>query len=188
MTIDKVDIGVSQGNGIWDISFEEGDIKPTCGLDTAVYLSLLTDSRATDSQVYDPKLRRGWLGNVATPVVGRDLGGKLWLLEQSRLDQDALNNAVDYANKSLSWLVEDNVCVKILVSGKIVPRSGIELDVQITSSDGVTSNIYVQLWHNTINGCPPVAEEVLKSLDSSWILATGYWNDGYWDDNALWID
>lgn len=145
-----VDIALIQDNyGHFDISIENGDIKGTFGLDTALYVSLFTDARATDQQLSIPENRRGWLGNLASPVEGRQLGGYLWLVEQRRLNQNTLNEIVDSARKSLQWMVEDGLCNSVNVSGVIVPTLGIQLNIIITSKEGVTETHYVKLWELT---------------------------------------
>lgn len=145
----KKEIALTFENGVFDIAIENGDLKNEDGFDTAIWVSLFTDARASESQVLVPENRRGWLGNLVSEVEERQLGGFLWLSEQRRLTQETLNEVIDYARKCLNWFVEDNVAQKIEVTGSIVPRSGIELEITITASDGKTVNHYVPLWEVT---------------------------------------
>ena len=46
-----IDIKFKQIAGDWDIDFLNGDIEMTNGLDTALYLSVLAEKRASLSQV-----------------------------------------------------------------------------------------------------------------------------------------
>lgn len=147
----KTDIQLIQDEqGRFDIAIEDGDIKSVDGLETALYVSLFTDARATEKQVFVPEYRRGWIGNLASLVDGRQLGSLLWLIDQRRLTQTTLNEVVDYARKSVQWLVEDGLCIRTAVSGSIVPGQGIRLNVEITSQEGVTESRYVDLWRKTV--------------------------------------
>lgn len=144
------DIAVIQDDkGRFDVAIENGDLKAVDGLDTALYVSLLTDARANDQQIPVPEYRRGWIGNIASPVEGRQLGSLMWLVDQRRLTQTTLNEVVDYARKSLQWMLEDDVCVNVEVTGSIVPTQGIRLNITMTSKEGITESRYVDLWKQT---------------------------------------
>lgn len=147
----KRDIKLKIENGAFDVVIENGDFATESGFDSVLWVSLFTDARATDSQVIVPQNRRGWLGNLASEIPERQLGGYLWLVEQRRLTQDTLNEVIDYARKSLEHLVDDGMALKIDVEGAIVPLRGIELSIKITSKDGVTSDHYIQMWRLTGN-------------------------------------
>ena len=145
------DIKVEQdGSGRFDFVIgSTGDFEAEDGLDSALYVSLLTDARADASQVIDAGRRRGWLGNTVNPVDGRQLGGLLWLVEQGRLNTDTLNAAVSFARSSLDWMVEDGLAKNVTVTGEIVPRSGIALTITVTTPDGSTETRYIKLWEVT---------------------------------------
>ena len=49
----------------------------------------------------------------------------------------------------LNWFVEDGIANSVVVSGEIVPRSGIRLTVVFTAQSGKVSNHYFNLWENT---------------------------------------
>lgn len=145
-----IDIFLEQDeNGAFDFSIENGDIQRTDGLETAIWVSLFTDARATEAQVLIPEYRRGWPGNALSSVPGRQLGGYLWLVDQRRLTQSTLNDAIDYARGALDWFLVDNIARSVIVDGEIVPRSGIQLSITITSYLGVTKTYYVNLWEVT---------------------------------------
>lgn len=124
-----VDIALfSQVNGTLDISIDEyGDLAKTNDIDTAIYMSLLTDKRADSSEISLPQLRRGWWGNTLN-AVPYEIGSKLWLLEQSRRIQDTLNKAQQHITDSLNWLITDNLVKKINVDVYFV-EEGIEAKV-----------------------------------------------------------
>lgn len=147
----KKEIKLEVENGSFDAVIEDGDFANEPGFDTSIWVSLFTDARADESQVVKAENRRGWLGNIVSEVEDRELGGLLWLIEQRRLNQDTLNEVLDYCRKSLSWIVEDNVALKIEVDGNIVPKRGMEVYITITSKSGVTSDHYIPLWEVTGN-------------------------------------
>lgn len=143
------EIKLEMENGAFEIVIENGDFANEPGFDTNIWVSLFSDSRADVSQVIIPEYRRGWLGNIVTDVPERQLGSFLWLVEQRRLNQDSLNEVIDYIRKALQWIVDDGVALKIEVDGDIVPRTGIAASILITSKDGVTSDHYIELWRLT---------------------------------------
>lgn len=136
-------------DGTFDFQIENGDLKSAEGFDTSIFLSLLTDARAEPDLIAVPESRRGWLGDVNSPVENRKLGSLLWTLEQRRLTQENVNNAVDYARLAEEWFVEDGLLLNIDVTGSIVAGSGILLLIESTSKSGETSNHYVPLWEAT---------------------------------------
>lgn len=147
----KREIKLEMSNGAFDVVIENGDFANEDGLDTNIWVSLFSDARADISQVAAPENRRGWLGNLVSEVTGRQLGGYLWLAEQRRLNQNTLNEILDYIRKSLEWIITDGIALKIDVTGAIVPRTGIVANAKITTADGVTSDHYIELWRVTGN-------------------------------------
>jgi len=145
------DIKVAQQeNGFFDFEISDGDFSGVDDFTSAIYASLFSDARASETDVAEPYLRRGWIGDTASPVDGRNLGGLLWLVEQRRLTQSTLNETVDYARQSLNWFLEDGIATNVEVSGEI-SSLGIALSISITSQSGITQNEYVPLWRNTID-------------------------------------
>jgi phage gp46-like protein len=145
-----IDVKFTQDSyGRFDFEIENGDLKSEDGYDTSIWISLLTDARANASQIPIPEHRRGWLGNLVSIVPDRQLGGYLWLVDQRRMVQKTLNEAIDYAKKSLQWMIDDNICTDIVVTGKFVPKFGIELDVDISSDRGIIVSKNIKLWELT---------------------------------------
>jgi len=146
-----LDIALSNTSKGYDISLENGDIKAVNSFETAIYVSLFSDARADSNEVFLPQARRGWIGDLNTPIEGLQYGSKLWLIMQERLTQNVLNKAVNYARLSLQWLIDQGQCEFVDVSGEIIPSQGIKLNITITTLLGVTESHYVDLWKNTIN-------------------------------------
>jgi phage gp46-like protein len=135
--------------GQFDLSIENGNLAKVSGFDTALTVSLFTDARANEAQVYLPENRRGWVGNTVNEVQGRQLGGLLWLIDQRKLTQDTLNKSIDYAKKSLNWIIEDGIADNITVTGEIIPQRGIQLKINIHIDKGTTETHFVRLWEVT---------------------------------------
>ena len=70
---------VQDEDGDWDIDFENGDFKLTDGLDTALYLSIFGEKRATSSEVAIPELRRGHFTNEFSSVENYQIGNTAWI-------------------------------------------------------------------------------------------------------------
>jgi phage gp46-like protein len=147
-----IDLLLAQGSdGIFDLSIKDGDLEGTEGLDTALWVSVFSDQRAPEDRVALPQNRRGWLGDLNSPVVDRLIGCLLWLVDQRRLNQDTLNDAIDFLQSGLQWLQDDGLVQNVSVTGELVPRSGIALTALITTLDGKVDSHYIPLWEATVN-------------------------------------
>lgn len=151
--INYVDLKLERlADGSYDLIIgDEGDFTATEGLDTTVLSSILSDARASESEVGLAAYRGGWLGNTVPVIVDKQLGGLLWTLEQRRRTTDNLNLSVDAVQKSLDWLVESNIAKSVECSGVLSPDGAI-ISVVITSLSGEVDSIYVPLWKATVNG------------------------------------
>ena len=89
-----------------------GDIETEDQLDTAILVSLFTDTRATSYEVVKPELRRGWIGELELEDE-EIFGSKLWLLDQERLTLTTIGRANDFAEKALTWMVRDEIAVSV---------------------------------------------------------------------------
>ena len=105
----------------YDKVVENGRLKSTQSFESALQASLFWDRRADSSEVSDPQRRRGWFGNQFDPVPERELGSKLWLLEQARVNLETLLKAKLYTKESLEWFIEDGHATKIQVDGNLFP-------------------------------------------------------------------
>ncbi len=145
-----IDVKITQNSfGGYDLTIADGDFEGVEGFDTALNVSLLSDARAPEDKVEKPEKRRGWLGDLNSPVTDRFFGSLLWLLNQRRLIQNTLNDAVSFTRDALNWLVVDEIAKTVTVTGEIVPRLGIAVTIIITTFDGRTDTHYVPLWEVT---------------------------------------
>lgn len=141
---------IKDKNGLYDISFKNGDIETTNSFDTSIINSLFCDRRASSHEIKSSELRRGWWGNTLNNDISHEIGSKLWLLEQARVTQDTLNKAIDYARTSLQWLISDGYLNKINVTGSY-ERNKINLNTQLFRPNGIVDTQAYVLWENTGN-------------------------------------
>lgn len=92
------------GNDYYDIDIEDGDVKKIKGLDTSIIISVLSNQRASASEVPYSLNRNGWWGNL---FLDYENGSKVWLLFQATATENNRNLLNDYVTKSLNWLKDD---------------------------------------------------------------------------------
>jgi phage gp46-like protein len=143
---------IKQDNGTFDIEWENGQIKFTEGLDTAIDLSFYGEKRASESEVARPERRRGWVGNELFDVIGfrgYEVGNKLWLLSQARITQRNLNLGISYIKNGLNWLIEDKLAKNVNVSGIIENNEKYKFTIEIVRFDNTVLKRQYNLWENT---------------------------------------
>lgn len=106
----------------------QADLKDS--LTRAVIISLFSWARSNDAE----SVKNGWWGDSLSQNNDDDTTGSLlWTLLRQKLTDDVLLQAKEYAEQSLKWLIDDNVC------------SSIEIDV---SRDFDTLNMTILLIHD----------------------------------------
>lgn len=129
----------------YDISFnEEGDFANDNSIQTAILISLFDNKRADSTEVANPLLRNGWIGNEIN-LDGFEQGSKLWLLSQERNTVQTKNQAVEYCKASLQWLLDDGIITALQVIGTNTTE-GISIDVEI-GYNGITSKYTFNLFN-----------------------------------------
>jgi len=138
--------------GFYDLEIgADGDLVKTNSFDTAILLSLFgSDRRATETEVPEANLRRGWIGDIGKPV---ELGSKLWLTYQARLIISTVNNVRDYTSQALAWFTELGYLKSVSVNcTRDIEKSEIVAEIELTRfDDSVESRNYV-VWNNTGKG------------------------------------
>lgn len=135
-------------SGLYDLQISNSDFESAYGFETAIPISYFTDARASAVQVQEAKNRRGWVGNIRSVDVGRELGGLLWILDQARIIQDTLNFAKQYAQDSLQWMLDDIVARAVLIEVIEIDSRQIRIGTTITTVDNTVLR-YVSLWRDT---------------------------------------
>lgn len=144
---------VKQSDESYDLEIVDGDFRIDEGFRTSLIISLLSDRRADESQVTLSQFRRGWICDLVTTTPGFKIGSHLWLLENSRIIPETLSLAEDYAQKSLQWLLDENLAIKINASASIslIRDHAIDLVIEITSPSGSVSVEAFNLWKRTLD-------------------------------------
>ena len=129
-------------SGNWDIDFANGDFELTNGLDTAIYMSVFCEKRASASQVSDPTSRRGHFTNDFNAVDGYEIGSLLWLYTtQAKNTESNLKLIEGDVYEGLKWMIEDEIISKIEVSAT-KSGSGINLEVGLINKLQKDSKYY----------------------------------------------
>ena len=135
-------------DGLYDLVIDGHDIASAEGFESAIPVSYFTDARASTVQVQEAKNRRGWVGNLLTVDIGRELGGQLWMLDQARLTEDTINFGRSYAQGSLQWMLDDSVARQITIRVEKTGDREIKIFTDITTINNTITR-YVTLWRNT---------------------------------------
>lgn len=125
---------------------DDGDIVTADQLETAIFVSLLSDRRAAAHQAPVPRMRRGWVGDLEDPA--HPIGSWLWLLDQSRATRTVASQAADYAEEALRWLVEDEIALAVSADA-LLGATRLELRVTLDRPNARSETRYVSLWDNT---------------------------------------
>lgn len=129
---------VANARGDWQLS--GADLLSGNDLATAVLISLFTDrlAEASDTLPDSTGDRRGWWGDL-----GEDypIGSRLWLLSRSKLTQQVANQAKDYCQEALQWLLDDGVAGSITIATTIILPRTLVVNIAITKADGTTQSL-----------------------------------------------
>ncbi len=133
-----IDLAYEQGeDGIFDLVLEDGDLAVTDGLESAILVSLFSDARADESEVGDPRKRRGWIGDLTADQPDDRFGSKLWLYDQVRLTAATATGYRGDAEHALEWLVEDELATYVTASVTTDPaRRQIRFSATVNFSTG----------------------------------------------------
>jgi phage gp46-like protein len=138
---------------LYDIYAENGSLAITKGMESQIYMSLLNNKRASNSQVLIRELQQGWLGNNIISDVNNtpdyEIGSLLWLvIEQSNITNVNLEKIKSYARDSLNWLIEDNYCTLIKVEASFGDNI-VFLDITLVINQNNIIKKRYNLWLNT---------------------------------------
>ncbi len=142
------DVTLEDRGDYYDLAIgEDGDFEKINSFDTAITLSIFCERRASVTEVPESFRRRGWIGSQNQPV---EYGSKLWLLHQSRLINKTVNQARDYLNQCLSWLVTfgylESIEVNVVRDFEI---NGIVAEVTLKRFHSEVEHRNYILWENT---------------------------------------
>lgn len=129
----------------WDLTIDStGDILTADFFDTALLMSLYTERRASESEVSESRFRRGWIGNESF-TDGFEIGSKIWLFEQSRLNRDTLNGITSAAIEGLQWFLNRGFAINLAVDTVLV-QGIITLQIDIFRPNSKVDRRFFSLW------------------------------------------
>lgn len=124
--------------GEGDVAVAGRELKKANRLQTLVYTSLFCDAYADASVLPGFVLdRRGFWGDAFLGA-GVSHGSHLWLLNREKITQTVINQARNYAEQALRWLVADGLAVSIGVTAERYDLTTIALHITVTEPDGTT--------------------------------------------------
>lgn len=131
--------------GYYDLVIEDGTIKGVDGMETAILVSLFTDARASAERVQDPLMRRGWIGNILSPNLERELGSVLWLADTARVNQDTLNFFKAEVKNAFQNMIDKKILSQLNVVSTIIDSKTIQVAIKFINSGDETER-YSILW------------------------------------------
>lgn len=136
------DILLFQTNDGGDINIENGRVKTTAGLETAVYLSLFGGN---DNDNGIGNNLKQWWGNINRPELDRYRSQTQFILKSLPLISGNLARIQDAVNNDLSWLVETKIVLSVSVSLFIeaVNKLRIEIEIEVNSVEFSDTNIFI---------------------------------------------
>jgi phage gp46-like protein len=144
--IESVDFVIDKKDDYYDLSIDDkGDFTTSDFFDTAIIVSLTAERRASEKEISNPLLRRGWIGNESNQ--GFEIGSKIWLYHQARKNRDNLNGIQTAVENCLSWMLD----MKIV--------SDLTVQVQYTMDDGAAALITAYRSGNKISKYYPLWEK-----------------------------
>lgn len=125
----------------------DGDLLSVSGFETSIDCSILTNRRASQSDVVKPEYRRGWIGDIVSKT-DRLVGSTLWIYEQKRLTQEIVASIEDSARKGLQWLVDTGSALSLSVAAEKVGPYSLRLEANIRVGNSIITRYYT-LWFRT---------------------------------------
>lgn len=140
------DVILNNARGYWDFDWTpSGDLPTASALDTYIALCLFEEQRASESEVPDANLRRGWQGND-----GFEQGSKVWLFSQERATGSMLAELGVVVRNCLQPLIDDKLAEDVTVATPRLHAGGaVSVVVTLWRSGSIISQKSYTLWDNT---------------------------------------
>lgn len=118
-----------------DLAMDGVDLKTDDGLETAIIISLFSDTRVTPAELPEGhKDRRGWWGDVVD--LQDPIGSKLWTLAREKTVNSVVVRGEEYAAEALQWLIDDGVVSNISVRASFLRRDTLLIEVDMARRSG----------------------------------------------------
>ncbi len=129
----------------WDLTIDAtGDILTADFFDTAMLMSIFAEKRASESEVPESRFRRGWIGNESFSD-DFEIGSKIWLFEQARLNRDTLNGITSAAIEGLEWFLNRQFAINLIVDTVLI-EGVVTLQIDIFRPNSKVDRRFFSLW------------------------------------------
>ena len=136
-------------DGIFDISFENGGLALTDGLETSFMMTIYCQKRK--DSIEDPRSRGGWIGNELNED-GFEQGSLVWTFYQEKLDDDTVNICQNYLEDAFQWYIDRGIAKEIdIVVEKNIDLQKLNAKITAIRNDNTEFVQDYDLWINTIN-------------------------------------
>lgn len=137
------------GTKLYDIAFgANGDLVIEEGFNTRILMSQIGERRADESEVSQPSLRRGWIGNLHFEP-GVENGSKIWLLSQERNTPEVLQKTINFSREGYTSFKTNGLADDVLVTGTQAER-GFNLNAKFIVDNNVVANKNFNTWEKTL--------------------------------------
>jgi len=142
------DIALGIQDGCINILTDSAGLKSDAGLETAVLISLFTDSRVASGQVPSGETsQRGWWGDQFLKNEGDSLGSKMWTVtDRNVVTATTVASVQTRARQALEWMIEDGVAQSIEVTATRGGTSRIDFEVKIKRPQNPEDDLFSFKW------------------------------------------
>jgi len=127
----------------FDLVIENKDLAKVDGFETALNYQIFVDKRATKNDVYNPRFRGGWIGDIITKQNGYESGSFCYLKNQMRDTQVDRNELLAYIKDALLYFQNNNYVDEIQSD---LNGNDITAIIKVNNSEVVKYN---KLWRDT---------------------------------------
>lgn len=142
---------------VWDVNKQyvdfvvaDRDVERDAGLETAIFITLLTDKQAEDGDPLpdDSGYRGGWFGDSIPVVEDYKIGTKLWLLQRAKTVSEIPAIAKEYLLDGFHWMIEDGLVesVEVTVERRRDLKTTLAFTLAFKKPEGTT--IFFNFYYN----------------------------------------
>jgi len=126
-------------------SIANGDLATGGDLYNAIYISLLTWRKPSDTDLVDKSTYQH--GFWADAYTGLTTGSRLYLLQNSKLNYETASRAKTYITEALQWMIDQGVAEKIIIKTDIPALNTLMIYIDIYKTDGTNTVVkFDNLW------------------------------------------
>ena len=143
----KHDAKLNHDKNYYDISFDDsGNLETEDSFNSAIINTILSDERASASEVPISKHRGGWIGNLDSDEI---IGSRFWVYNQQRLRQVEINLIKSEVSRALQrTFVDSGIAISQRVYIQIL-GDRINFVATINRPDDDSTSKYLAIWSNT---------------------------------------